>query len=114
MRASASSRPAGSGCSTSVTPVLAQAARFCSRLSGVHASLASTISSDSGAALRGLAVRGVGRASPPPLVATGVGVGDHGEGLVLGAPVVGKEPGVRPVLIAGGIFWGFVEIILKI
>ena len=51
MRASASSRPAGSGCSTSVTPAFAHSARFCSRLSGVQASLASTMSSDSGADL---------------------------------------------------------------
>ena len=54
MRASASSLPAGSGCSTSVTPASAQAARLCSRLSGVQASLASTISSEFG---RGLAHR---------------------------------------------------------
>ena len=57
MRASASSFPAGKGCSTKVTPTAAQAARFRSRLSGVHASLASTISSDSGAALRTAAIR---------------------------------------------------------
>ena len=50
MRASASSWPAGSGCSTSVTPAFAHSARFCSRLSVVQASLASTMSSDSGAA----------------------------------------------------------------
>ena len=67
MRASASSCPAGSGCSTSVTPASAQAARFCSRLSGVQASLASTISSDSGAALRTAAIRSPSP-SPPSLI----------------------------------------------
>ena len=46
MRASASSRPSGRGCSMSVTPASAQAARFASKLSGFQPSLASTISCD--------------------------------------------------------------------
>ena len=67
MWASRPSWPAGSGCSTSVTPASAQAARFCSRLASVQASLASTMSSELGAALRTAAIRNPSP-SPPSLI----------------------------------------------
>ena len=57
MRASASSLAAGNGCSTSVTPACAQAARFVARSSAVQPSLASTMSSARGDARRTAAMR---------------------------------------------------------
>ena len=65
MRASAASRPSGNGCSISVTPASAQAARFCARLSPVQPSLASTMSSARGAARRTAAIR-MPSSSPAP------------------------------------------------
>ena len=67
MRASTSSRPSGSGCSTSATPACAQASRLAARLASLQPSLASTINVVFGAAARTAAMR-AGSPSAPSLI----------------------------------------------
>src|SRR5947209_16425962 len=67
IKPSAASALAGNGCSTMVTLAAAQAERFAARLSAVQPSLASTISSVLGAAIRTAAIRS-GSPAPPSLI----------------------------------------------